>query len=192
MIRHSCSQVVRGSKASTRACSDSACWGEQRLVRGHVTGVPCVRSSHPQLSDGRQQPGSVRPQLTVLLTESELDGEEVTLVRDTDRGQTQVRQYCSTTAVLLLLVLVLVLLLLTPRPTAITSLTTATTTAVVPPHRRQPLDVLVRRSQRRQSDLLGELGELGVGEERHVAQQLVTRVAATQEQVSAADTKRVT
>lgn len=44
------------------------------------------------------------------------------------------------------------------------------------PYRSNSLDVLVRCAQRGQSDLLRELGELGVGKERHMAEKLVTNV----------------
>lgn len=49
-------------------------------------------------------------------------------------------------------------------------------------HCGQFLNVLVRRSQRSQTDLLRELSELGVGQQRHVTQQLMTRVTATKRQ----------
>lgn len=45
-----------------------------------------------------------------------------------------------------------------------------------PPYRGQFLDVLIRGPQRGQSDLLGELGELWIGQQGDVSQQLVTRV----------------
>lgn len=48
-----------------------------------------------------------------------------------------------------------------------------------PTHRGQLLDVLVRGPQRRQADLLGELSELGVRQQRNVSQELVTRVPET-------------
>lgn len=49
-------------------------------------------------------------------------------------------------------------------------------------HGGQFLDVLVRRAQRRQTDLLRELSELWIGEQRNVTEQLVTRVPETKRQ----------
>lgn len=48
---------------------------------------------------------------------------------------------------------------------------------VIATHRGQFLDVLVGRSQRSQTDLLRELSELRIGQQRNVTQQLVTRVS---------------
>ena len=50
-----------------------------------------------------------------------------------------------------------------------------------PVHRGQLLDLGVGRAQRGQADLLGELGEARVGQQRHVSDQLVDAVPAEQE-----------